>query len=998
VRLPDGRELYRVPPALEARAKRIVRLGAAGLFGVLEGGADADGPWFCRAPADPTLDDQPSSVPALALLEGLTRALAACEAEAIFPGELTPRTVGVASGVPHLRAERLFRAWLGAPAEGSAREGLGRWGSPEIAAGGAPDSASNRYALGLVVYRSIAGQHPFAGLGLRHAQRASELDPPPFDDAIAASLPPGLQSIVLELLAPRLEDRPRSAKALLARLEAREGRAPLAREATLPATTAPRSVRDRVERLEAKRGRPKGEAPAAQPAHVHAPGRLAEPPAAQKLAKIKALSGLSRAWVWGPVALGLATAALAFGAPKGAATPEKPAHAGVVKPLAKGRARDCAPCHAREVAEWERSVMAHAAKSPLFGALESAIEEQNGRDARCPNGAGFLRKRGADVCADPKTGIATTGSGGEHWCVRCHAPKETSSVLPWAAFGAARGRAPLVDTLDEAALEGISCASCHETTGPVGPHGATAEYEGNPTWTSTRTGETFLSRPEDRFGRPGIANSGYKLDPSALLGDGAGQRPAVHRASTEGAKAYRKTSEFCGSCHDVRLFGTDVLGKDRGEHFKRLRNGYSEWKAWADHEVSLGRRAATCQDCHMSLFPGVCEKGAPKTDGEKSRACPEGTHFAARAPGEYATGLVASGSDRATPIFSHTFTSVDVPLTRSFPEAFANERGLDARGVPLGLRARRDLLLGRTFRFELLAGRRVGASLEVPVVLENVGAGHRVPAGFSQEREVWIELRVEDARGDVVYEVGKIADAADDLHDKRFVRVNVRDVVGQGALGGFSSRPEDDPLGRPLGVFGADVVDGPDAPEWSPNPRFGGTQFRGKGLVNLQNGFLRCVRCIGFIDGEGRCKPGPGQGRTRADRYEDAPYDVDTGECRSNLGRGEELFETYFPIGSLDADRGVLKAPDAIVDTRSAPPGVPLTYTYVLDAGARPGPFVVKARLRFRSFPPFLVRAFAAYEAEHAARGERPSGPQVTPAMLDRIDVVDLATVTARIE
>lgn len=369
-----------------------------------------------------------------------------------------------------------------------------------------------------------------------------------------------------------------------------------------------------------------------------------------------------------------------------------------------------------------------------------------------------------------------------------------------------------------------------------------------------------------------------------------------------------------------------------------------------------------------------------------------------RAPGEYASGFTSGVSGRKDKIFSHYFTSVDVPLTPSFDLSFANDRTLDARGVPLGLRPRRDLLLARSFRFAIEGPRRTGRTLEVPVVLENVGAGHRVPAGFSQEREVWVELRVLDARGDVVYEVGRVDGPGDDLHDKRFLRVNVRDVVGQGRGQGRTLGRDEDPDGRPLGVFGADVVDGPDVPDWSPSPRLGGTSFRGRGLVNLQNGFLRCVRCIGFVDGKGRCQPGPGQGRTRADRYEDAPYDPETGECRSNLSGGEELFETYFPIGALDADRGIAKAPDAIVDTRSAPPGVPLTYTYVLDTGAHQGPYRVEAKLRFRSFPPFLVRAFAAYEAEQAARGARPSGPQVDVAMLSRIDVVDIGTASAKIE
>src|SRR5262249_48421200 len=157
----------------------------------------------------------------------------------------------------------------------------------------------------------------------------------------------------------------------------------------------------------------------------------------------------------------------------------------------------------------------------------------------------------------------------------------------------------------------------------------------------------------------------------------------------------------------------------------------------------------------------------------------------------------------------------------------------------------------------------VGARLEIPIRIENTGAGHRVPAGFSQEREIWLEMTVRDGRGDTVYEVGKLPSEDADLRDKIFVSLATSDEIR-------------DAKGRPLGVFGADVIDGPDVPKWSPNPAFGGTSFRGHGLLNLQNGFLRCVRCIGIIDASGQCQPGPGQGRTRADRFDDGAYDIDT--------------------------------------------------------------------------------------------------------------------------
>jgi hypothetical protein len=194
-----------------------------------------------------------------------------------------------------------------------------------------------------------------------------------------------------------------------------------------------------------------------------------------------------------------------------------------------------------------------------------------------------------------------------------------------------------------------------------------------------------------------------------------------------------------------------------------------------------------------------------------------------------------------------------------------------------------------------------------------------------------------------------------------------------------------DAQGRPQGVFGADVVDGPDLPQWEGRAN----NFRGRGLINLQNGFLRCVTCIGERDVLGRCVPGPGQGRHRADRFADGAYDPDTGECISNLGDEDKFLEIYFPVGALDSTRGTLKGPDAIIDTRSAPPGVPMRWVYELTDGV--GPITIEARLMFRAFPPFLVAAFADYEAQQDRRGLRPSGPLVTRDMLERLEVVEIA-------
>ncbi len=808
-----------------------------------------------------------------------------------------------------------------------------RYTPPEQIDGAPWDAAARRYVLGLAAYRLLSGALPFAGEGLRRdVEERATRGVPPFPDELAETLKPGVQSLVLRMLSPKPSERPRSADEI-----ARECR-------TLLSATSPGKRRSSAAREPATR----------------APTRT----------RLATVTGKRRDRIVAAaiVIAGMLVATLAaFARPS---APDQKTLRISAATLHGTLAQDCASCHPREVSEWKRSVMAHASKSPLFGALESAVEEQIGRTSRCPLGAGVLRKSGGDACFDDRSGNRVTGSGGEGWCINCHAPGENlaTTAPAWSALGSSQSRAPLRDVLSQASLEGISCAVCHQTIGPVGPH-RRSTYEGNASWTSFVTGAEFLSRPEDRSGTFGVGNSGYSLDARFFRSTPRDASAIVHGSPNAETSTYLRSSEFCGACHDVRLFGTDVVGAERGEHFKRLRNAYSEWRAWADTERSAGREPATCQGCHMSQYPGVC---VPAKGARGDADCPVGTRFSAKAP------VV---DPRAV---SHYFTSVEVPMTPGFPDAFASDTTLDAFGVPVGLRQRRDAMLRHTFALSMDQTTRTASELRIPIRIENVGAGHRVPAGFSQEREIWIELEVRDARGDVVYRVGHVDKPDEDLADKRFLRVTTSDDVTDGQ-------------GRPLGLFGADVVDGPDVGQWSPPPSLGGTTFEGKGLVNFQNGFLRCVRCIGTIDDRGRCQAGEGQGRTRADRFADGAYDLDTGECRSNLSGPSALFETYFPVGSLDADRGVLRAPDAIIDTRSAAPGVPVTYTYVIDPGAHPAPLHVRATLHFRAFPPFLLRAFADYESRMASRGLRPSGAQVTPEMVSRLEVIDLASATAEL-
>lgn len=977
--------LLRLDHADLAVAERLIELGRSGLGAVVDGGLDPEGPWIVRRAPRTTLARELKERErerggassrhwpwrtALDLCLAIARALTAAERVSLFPGPLSPDTVGLDGELAVLPADDLVLALLGRPQADRAAAQSGApplWTPPAQADGAAWDSEANRYALGLILYRLLAGEHAFGGAGLRHAlAEAQHREAAPFVESIASTLPSGLMSFVLRMVHPDPGRRPESAREIAERLQsALRGDATAGRAQTLP--SGPAAERPRAQREPEARG---------------GPARAPRVPSGRRAALL-ASAWARRSW---PLAIGVGVAIAAFAqlAPK-PTRPAKTASVAAAAPLTASQtaATDCASCHPRQAAEWRRSVMAHSVKSPLFNALESLIQEQVGRDVDCPNGAGILRKtNGAVACRDRQTGLPVSGSGGEHWCVNCHSPADNlgSSMPVWEGRpgGSAASRLPVRDLLGDRALEGISCGFCHQVHGPVGRQGS-GGYEGNPTWTSFVTGQVYPARPEDRAGVFGIANSGYDLRPEAFLSRASDDDDdlTAHARPSDETRAYLASSRFCGSCHDVRLFGTDVFGARKGEHFKRLRNAYSEWADWGASERAAGRTPASCQDCHMSTFPGVCVPG--EEDSERwEGVCPPGTRFERRAPGERGHGLAAVNSPELTEISTHYFSGVDLPLSPEYPDEILDEDALDADGTPLSPKRRRDLLLRASMQLRVEGGAIRGGEIEVPIIIENVGAGHRVPAGFSQEREIWVHLQVTDARGRPVYEVGRVNRDDEDLADKIFLRVN-------------TDPDRLDGLGRPVGMFGADVRDGPDVPRWSPPPDLGGTQFRGRGLINFQNGFLRCVTCIGELGPDGTCRPGPGQGFTRADRFADGDYDIDTGECRSNLFGHNALFETYFPVGALDADRGLPKAPDAIIDTRSLPPGVPIRYVYEIPTRGARGPFRVEARLLFRAFPPFLIRAFAEYERLQAARGRRPSGPLVTLEALDRLEVVELA-------
>lgn len=357
----------------------------------------------------------------------------------------------------------------------------------------------------------------------------------------------------------------------------------------------------------------------------------------------------------------------------------------------------CGSCHPRQYAEWKSSSHAYAAVSPTFNTFEMVVQ-------RATNGA-F-----ADNGRQP------------NFCNKCHTPIG-DALGEFSDYAGDVAVAPMQDGLSAVSRRGVSCETCHR----VMSLDHTRVYE------------------EGRLG-DGVANASLILDVTSGIRRGPIDDPKPSFYHEVAAADHFKDASLCGGCHDVRIgYTEDAITH---EPFLRLENLFTEFKQGPyanlahpkrermekEHPLMVGR-VGKCQDCHMSLYPV----------GEVA---------------EYPRNLAAvQGSGPETleerRVSTHYFTGVDRALLADFPDQDNAE--LDEYGIPRGLNERRKLLLQRAVRLtldETPAGAVAGATFPLRVTVENIGAGHHVVSGFSQERQMWIEATVTDASGATVFSTG----------------------------------------------------------------------------------------------------------------------------------------------------------------------------------------------------------------------------------------------------
>lgn len=408
-------------------------------------------------------------------------------------------------------------------------------------------------------------------------------------------------------------------------------------------------------------------------------------------------------------------------------------------------------------------MMHYSAASPVFQAFELTTRKLTGRF-------------GAHDAQNPT------------FCLNCHSPTAayTNEMLKL------KKHEPVSAAMSALSNEGLHCTMCHSVREPD------------------------LSRvPEKGLLGDGIANASFVFYPIPQWVGPTTSAPLPEPNEyhddgfwpEKGASQYLTSAKFCGSCHNVHVPNTPDTVTQKG--FQRIENLYTEWfeGPWNTAQNPMGK-PVSCTDCHMSLYGAL----DPKT---KKRF----------PPGSFPTAPVAKGFTRERKHALHAFTAVSVALNgddKHFPNQFTE--GNDEFGFPVGQAQRRQQMLGIACEMKVTSWppqlTPTASHLPFEITVTNTGTGHRVPSGFSQEREVWLEVKVTDGAGRTVYESGALKDKP---------HPETQEATSDG-------RSYDEDLQDTVMALTADTME---VKSWEPGPDFNLRPFSQLGLPTFNNAFLR---------------------------------------------------------------------------------------------------------------------------------------------------------------
>ncbi|MDY6850775.1 MAG: multiheme c-type cytochrome [Thermodesulfobacteriota bacterium] len=207
-----------------------------------------------------------------------------------------------------------------------------------------------------------------------------------------------------------------------------------------------------------------------------------------------------------------------------------------------------------------------------------------------------------------------------------------------------------------------------------------------------------------------VAPGGGEEDPSTMLGPFKNAYSDYH--PTKYSELHTR-SEFCGLCHNVSHAANKLP----------LEQTYNEWKN-SPYNTGNPETTVNCQDCHMRQRPGIPATG--KTERPDN-------------PGKSAI----DGPDR-----SHVWTHYFVGANTLGKKILRNEVHTKMAVERLQNAADLELVKSGPYQKNKLS--------QISIKVINSGAGHYLPTGLTEVRQMWLDVKISDGRGKIILNYGDL--------------------------------------------------------------------------------------------------------------------------------------------------------------------------------------------------------------------------------------------------